>query len=53
MGRSGGAAGSLTDGLVTGAAVVLAYLAFDDITTDTAASFGLEYASSWRVRDGL
>jgi hypothetical protein len=33
-----------TDGVVTLALLVLAFLAFDDITTDNATSFTLEYA---------
>jgi hypothetical protein len=47
-------ADDLIDGLVTLAAVVLTFLAFDDITTDNAMSFRVEYrflavCAAWAV----
>jgi hypothetical protein len=44
MGRGKRDPVDLVDGLLTAGAVVLAFLAFDDITTDNATSFRVEYA---------
>jgi len=42
---TGRANADLLDGLVTLAAIVLTFLAFDDITTDNATSFRFEYTA--------